>query len=265
MKHIAVVLEIAALMLLAAALYVFAPTLRSRFAHVTGAPAAEQAANPMPAVPSAPRPKPAPLIKRVAKSSPEPKVAPEIEASQSPIATMGFLDPSANGRFKEIFKVVPGGRLHLDNDQYDWVKMRSSFPVAFKFGNCGSPNTVDIECNSAPGEITITDNRTSAHASTDPANSVEVIARDSNAPKFPPKSFTIRAGGTLRITNSVCRDVKVHSDHALTVSMGTCSDIAAYDFECNSEVPTDIFLTDHRNRDEAPMPVIVTCADKLGK
>jgi hypothetical protein len=180
MKHAIVVCKICAVLLFAAAVYVFAPTLKSRVEAkwlLHSEPPAHQAE----AAPIYAKPKPTPSASQaVMHTAPKGAVGPPDPGSlrwQDIHRNLSQPDPIPEAHSKTV-SFMPGQATNIPNRKFRKVEVRSEYPLRVLTGRCHSDYTVEFFCSGDPADIFIADTRHKPIIMAPRANSVTITVTE---------------------------------------------------------------------------------------
>lgn len=74
----------------------------------------------------------------------------------------------------QSYSMLPGQSMKFANRKYHRIEVRSTFPVRVLTGPCHEEYVVQFFCDSAPGDVFITDRRTKPLFGTPEANQVTI-------------------------------------------------------------------------------------------
>jgi hypothetical protein len=74
----------------------------------------------------------------------------------------------------QSYSMLPGESMNFANKKYHRIEVRSTFPVRVLTGPCHEEYVVQFFCNSAPGDVFITDRRSKPLFGTPEANQVTI-------------------------------------------------------------------------------------------
>lgn len=74
----------------------------------------------------------------------------------------------------QSYSMLPGQSMNFANRKYHRIEVRSTFPVRVLTGPCHEEYVVQFFCDSAPGDVFITDRRTKPLFGTPEANQVTI-------------------------------------------------------------------------------------------
>lgn len=191
------------LMMLAFALYVAAPVVRSKLAGSKPSPILIPASGPQKSPTAPPTPKPVSQIRKenpaasTAAQSAQPETVPaivapdpqETGAAPQPDPPPVPVDPPPV-QMRQLYgdtptiafkvRVLAGQQVHFDNALFTWIRISSDFPLMVRIGKCESTETIDITCDISPNlSIDIQDARI---GSADPTPNVVRITAARDAP-----------------------------------------------------------------------------------
>jgi hypothetical protein len=200
-------LQIASLLLLAFALYLIAPLLRSK---ISPTPPIVSVTTPLTPVPTAPvqptskapeiATKPLPTKRSGVPASPTAKselaslpIDTHAPITNPPVPTADVPDEPpatiAPPKLKNLkinpgklitngtIDVLAGQEIHLTNETMSWARITSSLPIMVHVGACKATSTTDITCTFAPNiDLHFQDLRIGVDWTTEPVNRVHVVA-----------------------------------------------------------------------------------------
>lgn len=153
-------------MLLAASLYVVAPTIKSR---IEGKwlihPKTAVFLQPAPVQPAAPVSKPS-----ASSPVPDPETEPTTEIQET--------HPVAPRVVSKTISFMPGQAINIPNKNFRKIEIHSGYPLRIFVGPCHNDYTVEFICNSDPSDVFIVDTRHPPIFRTPIANSITITGTE---------------------------------------------------------------------------------------